>query len=292
LENDNDAEARCAAAVAALSTERNWRLDAGEQRSYVAALIAYLPERSDVAALRRMVESYHDDHRLVRALREASHPRHDAAWTQWSAQAMRIAQRHAAGAQDDASIDVHDLAQLALEEIMQALHSYRYASRFSTWAYAVISRRVQRHIRDSRAAKRAVRPESLDLHDQAGPMFAERVSIDAPVEAGTLLELVLSVLTRRADERQAQIFYLWAVEEQRLAQIGQQVQLSASRVSILIEQARQTLRSAPELLAWIGQSDVAEGRGSRAMDGARTQKSARFVTNKGEDTVVVGGDGA
>jgi RNA polymerase sigma factor (sigma-70 family) len=183
------------------------------------------------------------------------------AWTEWCAHAVRIAQQHAFGAADDPLVDIDDLAQLALVELGQSLASYRYDSRFSTWAYTVIIRRVQRYVRDSRAGKRAGRPVSLDQLDAAGLPALDPTTIEAPVAARLLLQLIMDVLGRAADQRLAQIFYLWVVEEQRLVQIGKHVQLSSGRVSALIEQARQILQRDPAMLAWINQPGAERAAG-------------------------------
>jgi RNA polymerase sigma factor (sigma-70 family) len=260
LEHSTDALSRCAAILGALNVELGWRLDMDKQHAYMAVLSGLLTGTPNDATLRTLIEHVHADHELVRALRDSVDPQHDAAWTTWSAHAVRIAQRHAFGAVGDPLVDADDLAQLALEELAQALPSYRYASRFSTWAYTVIARRVQRYVRDSRAAKRAGRPTALD--DQSiGHLTIDAAPIEAPAEAHALLELILDVLSQETDQRLAHIFYLWVVEEQRLVQIGRQLQLSAGRLSILIGQARRILQRNPAILAWIDQPESERAAG-------------------------------
>jgi RNA polymerase sigma factor (sigma-70 family) len=254
LEHSTDALSRCAAILAALNLELGWHLDADQQRAYVATLAGHLTGTPSDATLRTLIEYFHADHELVRALRDSVDPQHDAAWAAWSLHAVRIAQRHAFGAADDPLADGDDLAQLALQELAHALPSYRYASRFSTWAYTVIARRVQRYVRDSRASKRAGRPTSLDDQRIASRLAIDAGIVEAPAEANALLDLILDVLSREADQRLARIFYLWVVEEKRLIQIGQRVHLSPGRISILIEQAYQILQRSPAILAWVDQS--------------------------------------
>jgi RNA polymerase sigma factor (sigma-70 family) len=256
LKHSTDALSRCAAILAALNEELGWQLDPKQQQAYVLLLSEFLPDTASDATLRTRIEHVHADHALVRALRDAVDPKHDAAWTTWSAHAVRIAQHHAFGAADDPLVDANDLAQLALEELAHALPSFRHASRFSTWAYTVIARRVQRYVRDSRAAKRAGRPTSLDDQSVASHVIIEAATVEAPAEANALLDLIMDVLSREADERLARIFYLWAVDDQRLAQIGQQLHLSTGRISVLIEQAQQILLHSPAMLDWIDQPPV------------------------------------
>jgi RNA polymerase sigma factor (sigma-70 family) len=278
VEHSIDVLKRCAALLAALDMEFGWHLDADQQRAYVTALAGYLTATADDAALHTLIRHYHADHELVHALRDSADPQHDAAWTAWCGHAVRIAHRHAFGAADDPLVDADDLAQLALDELAQALPSYRYASRFSTWAYSVITRRVQRYVRDSRAAKRAGRPVSLDELGAAGQLTTDPAAIAAPAEANALLELILDVLGQAADTRLVYIYYLWVVEEQRLAQIGQRVHLSAGRVSILIGQATEILRQHPAMLAWIDQPGSERAAGAPAYPNKK--RPAHFVTNK------------
>jgi RNA polymerase sigma factor (sigma-70 family) len=253
LEHSTDALSRCRAILATLNVELGWQLDSRQQQAYMLVLAECLPATSSDTTLRIRIEHVHADYALVRALRDSVDPKHDAAWTTWSAHAVRIAQHHAFGAADDPLVDANDLAQLALEELAHALPSYRYASRFSSWAYTVIARRVQRYVRDSRAAKRAGRPTSLDNQGLASQLAIDPATIEVPVEASMLIELIMDVLTREAGERLARIFYLWAIDEQRLVQIGKQLHLSTGRVSVLIEQAHQILQHSPAILDWIDQ---------------------------------------
>jgi RNA polymerase sigma factor (sigma-70 family) len=253
LEHSTDALSRCRAILATLNVELGWQLDPKQQHAYLLVLSDFLPDTASDSVIRTRIEHVHADYAIVRALRDSADPTHDSAWTAWSAHAVRIAQRHAFGAAGDPLVDASDLAQLALEELAQALPTYQYGSRFSTWAYTVIARRVQRYVRDSRAAKRAGRPSSLDDQRVAGGLIVDSAAVEAPVEASALIELIMDVLTQEANQRLAQIFYLWAVQEQRLVQIGQQLHLSTGRVSVLIEQAHQILLHYPDILDWIEQ---------------------------------------
>lgn len=256
-----DGQRRYAAALADLNAAYVWGLDPERQRAYVTAALAVLPVAADDSAIRTCLTCYHHDHALVCTLRDPRDPQHDEAWRQWSAGALRIVQRHAANLAADVHVDVHDLAQLALEEIARALPDYRYACRFSTWAYAVVVRRVQRYARDSRAAKRAARPESLDEQHDAVAVVDGSVAVEAAAEAQALRDLVQQVLVARADARLATIFALWAVDDLRLNEIGRQVRLSAPRVSVLLEQARQLLRHDPAILDWIGHEGAPSAAG-------------------------------
>jgi RNA polymerase sigma factor (sigma-70 family) len=155
--------------------------------------------------------------------------------------------------------DASDLAQLALEELLAALPTFRFASRFSTWAFTVIVRRVARAQRGERAAKRAAIVEPLTEQLAIGKGLVAPMEVEATAEARVLAALSAEVLARRADERLARIFHLWAVEDKRLAQIGHAMGLSSARVSTLVEQARTILRDDPAIRAWLDTPDDTPG---------------------------------
>src|SRR5215470_3270492 len=105
------------------------------------------------------------------------------------------------GAPGDALADSQDLVQMALEELIRALPSFRYASRFSTWAYTVIIRSAQRYLRDCNAAKRNGKPESLDQQPEWDLAFGAADSPEAHAQARALSRLINTLLDQHGDWR-------------------------------------------------------------------------------------------
>ena len=250
MERSTNERERCAAMVAALNAELGWHLGADQQQTYVSALLQYLPDSASETELRRLAANYHQDHEIVHALQDRERPQHNAVWARWSEQALRILQRQGLWSAD-ALAEIEDLAQIALEELAHALPSFRYASRFSTWAYAVISRRAQRYLRERGAAKRSGPTESLDQREEWDELARDDEGPETQAEAGALAALIDSILAEQPDPRLALIFHLWASQDQRLVDIGRRVGLSPSRVSVLIEQTCRALRENPRVLAWL-----------------------------------------
>lgn len=270
MEYRDEALARCTVIIANLDAANRWGLTPTQQQSYALALSTWTA--SDDAGLRRQVEYYHADHQLVGALRHADDPAHHAAWTRWSTQAVQIAWQQLGGSADDPVHSAADLAQLALEELAQSLADYHYASSFATWAYIVIARRVRRALRDAQTARRSGTVASLDALQDNAPTLSAADAVEAPVDAGALLDLAITILQQEPDQRLAAIFQLWASEDRRLVEIGQQLHLSTGRVSILLERARLLLQQHPAMLAWLDLPDTDRALGEKSMP--------HFVTNK------------
>ena len=247
--------------VAARGAELAWQLDVAHQHAYVAAVLPYLPDPCAEADLRGIVLNYHQDHALVGALLDHANPRYERVWTDAIGQVVRMAQHQGHAQAGGAAVDGDDLAQVALEALIRALPSFRYASRFSTWAYAVVGRSIQRHRRDLRASKRHGQVESLELYPEINDIQAADAQPEAYSEGVTLAALIDHILTERASERLAYIFQLSTRDELRLAQIGQLVHLSPSRICIMLAQARALLRQSPELRDWFGEDRAAQADG-------------------------------
>src|SRR5262249_37742412 len=149
---------------------------------------------------------YHQDHALVQALLQHGHAQHDRAWNAWFGQVIPILRHAGLAWLDDAAIDLEDLAQAARAELARALPSFRYASRFSTWAHQVIVQSTQRFIRDRQALKRAGRPTSLEQTrvDDLPVRAADRPEAEA--HARVLAALINDILIAQPDPRLAQIF--------------------------------------------------------------------------------------
>lgn len=251
--------------IAALDAEQDWRLSPEQQRAYLVALsdVGGLP--ADANKLRRVVLNYHHDHTLVAQLRDSSNPYHHDAWNGWVSQAARILHTTQLGSQRDLLGSAEDLVQVALEDLVRALPSFRYASRLSTWAFAVIAHSAQRYMRDLYAGKRNGQTEPIELSAAqwyAAPAQGEPASV-AEIEA--LVALIDALLAAAPDPRWQTIFRLWVHQDLRLIDIARQLRLSQSRVSRMLTQLTALLREHPEIRAWLDQAALDEReRGSRA----------------------------
>jgi RNA polymerase sigma factor (sigma-70 family) len=239
-----------------VDNEQGWQLTVAEQTAYAAALLPHVPDKPTTEQLQRLVVHYHFDHSLVEALRDLNNPMHERAWTEWVAQAIRILRHSGFAHGNDKTADIDDLAQIVSEELAHSVSGFHYTSRFSTWAYAVISRRVQRYLRDSRASKRSHTASSLEHSAASMVPLPENQDPEQIVVAKVFAELADRVLQEQGGQRLADIFRLWAIEDWRLVDIAKQHNLSTTRVSVLIEQARHILSEHPAIQAWMSQEQV------------------------------------
>jgi len=251
---------RCAELIAAQNEALGWGLSAAEQQRYVGRLTALMPH-DDVSCdeLRMLCLRYHFDHQLVESLQDQQHPRHEMHMRGWLLQAVRILHHAGLDWMDDGAVECDDLAQIAWAELSRALPSFQYASRFSTWAHQVVIRSVQRHLRDSRAKKRAGRPLSLDQTPDPPVPISERDHPEAQADASVLRALVDDVLCRHPDRRLALIFKLRQDDDQSIAKIGRHVRLSPQRVRALLTLIYELLRNDPSLRAWLADEDDQPG---------------------------------
>lgn len=252
MQREVDATHCWEAQVAALDVEQGWGLDQADRARYVAALHVCLPAEATAAEVRRVCGYYHQDHRLVAALRKQAHPQHSQAWDTWTQLAIQTLYSEGLARSSDQAHDPHDLAQAALAELARALPTFRYQSRLETWMHAVVVRTARRLYRDSHAKKRPQQCASLNQmpeFDQPLPTGGDHP--EAATDAKALRELVWTALANAADERMARIFFLHAVEDCATEAIGQRVQLHPSRVRALLAQARAILQNHPGLQAWI-----------------------------------------
>jgi RNA polymerase sigma factor (sigma-70 family) len=245
-----DEKARCLEFVGKLNEEQGWNLSADEQRAYAAGVYVHLPKGSTDDVLRKLIGYYHTEHEVVHALLDRDHHGYEARWKEWTTTAVAILQQARLGWSADSTTTGEDLAQVALAQLLQSLPSFHYTSRFSTWAYSVITRSVRRYLRDQSAGKRAGNPLSLDQHPQLDVMQREAEHPEVAATAHSLITLIDAVLTDRAGDRLAYIYRLWAIRDMRPEQIGKLVQLSPSRVRMLLAQARELLQAHPALQAW------------------------------------------
>lgn len=236
----------------ALNEELHWNLDLLALQRYLSNLSSYAPEGCPDALLRSMIVNYHLDHQLVAALRDQNHAQHDAAWTDWLQQVLAILHHNGLAWSDDVALDAEDLAQIARAALVHSLGSYRYASRLSTWAHQVVVQSVRRALRDSRAAKRAGRPESLDQLPSGDLPDKPIEHPETLASAAALSDQIATILNQHGGPRLVAIFQLWAINDLRPAQIGALVALHPSRVRTLLLEARRLLQQHPTIQSWQG----------------------------------------
>src|SRR3712207_1748572 len=123
-------------------------------------------------------------------------------------------------------------------ELARSIPTYCYQSRFKTWAYKLIVSRARNDLRWSRAAKRALRPESLEQLPEVDAAVAEAQHREMLARARLLADLVDEVLRSQPDPRMAQIFRLWAIEDKSAVEIGQIVGVGLSRTNALLRETR------------------------------------------------------
>lgn len=240
---------RCRQLLAQSDEQLGWLLGPSAREHYVAVLVPLLeglPEERWPA----IAANYHADHIIVAALRDADHPDHDSVWTRWCAQVIGVLRRTGRGWSTDATLEIDDLAQAARIALLQALPTYRYRSRFSSWAFSVVDRCGRDQLRAARAQRRAGDTVSLDGVADASQPSDLSAAHEQSAHARLLAERIAVVLSSHPDRRLAHIFHLWAVEDRTSAEIGQIVNLHESRVRALLKLARELLRADPELQDW------------------------------------------
>ena len=242
--------ARCASIARQLAEEELGLLPGGHPETLVALATHYLPQTSSESQIYTALRNMCRDHTMVEALRSAQHLNHGPAWANWFGHARAILHHAGLNWTHDDTVDMDDLAQIALLELTRSLPSYRYASRFSTWAYQVITHGVQRHLRDLAAKKRVgVIDRSTDPLELAVPI-SEAELPETQVTGRALASLVETELTTAMGARNATVFRLWAHNDLSAEMIGQQVGLSSARIHAIIAQARRHLQQHPAVQGW------------------------------------------
>jgi RNA polymerase sigma factor (sigma-70 family) len=236
--------------LTALDAEHAWAISPHDRERYVAALaplLAELPPEQWPA----VAANYHADHQLVASLRDAAHPDHERAWSRYAGQVLGVLRRAGRDWSRDGAIDADDLAQIARAELVRALPGYRYRSRFSSWAYSVISRCARDQIRFATTLRRSGATVSLqELTEAVEPADPQELH-ERAARARLLAERIAAVLDAHPDRRLRRIFHLSAVEERTSAEIGELVNLHESRVRALLKLARELLRADPAIRAWL-----------------------------------------
>lgn len=266
----NTAVERCRGLVTQLNTSRQWGLNVQDEDRYVQAITSYHPDFATLSEgqVLSIVGNYHADHALVEALIDVSHLEHAERWVEWTRLTSRILRSRAPEmhAGSESGIGLDDLIQEGLTDLWKGLPTFKYQSRFKTWAFTTISNCLNRHFRALNTKKRAyTQTQSLDaivavedtLHDvEAIP--PERIVINT-----MFMELWQAVLRQHPDRRLAKIFWLWAYEQQTLKIIGDQFHVGPSRVHTLLKQAINLLKDELTRQEWIDSENLsADQRGA------------------------------
>ena len=146
-ERQREAYARCMAAVEECDAALRWGIDAAERQRYAATMTTFLADDAADDQLRDIAANYHADHATVAALRDQAALIHERLWEEWMRQVLLVLRRAGLAWSSDGAIDSDDLAQIARAELVRALPSYRYQSRFTIWASRVVVRTMRRLIR-------------------------------------------------------------------------------------------------------------------------------------------------
>ncbi len=237
--------------IAALSDECDWKLSAEDIERYVLALDVLLPDTCTEKDIRRVCGYYHADHRTVEVLQNSHLSGHDECWTVWVRYVAEILRKAGLYWSSDNAVDGDDLAQVAQMALMVSLANFAYRSSLATWAHTVVVQSVRRHIRDSRAKKRAQRPDSLDALPDLDVVAREDDEPEQRALHTMLIGQIQVVLVQRGDDRLAFIFYLWASEGRPAEEIGTLVHLHPSRVRALLVHARTILQQHPTIQTWV-----------------------------------------
>lgn len=251
----SDAQNRCRRLIVVCAAERGWALDPPTIERYITALTPLL-EDLDAELQRSVVINYHQEHPILAALSDHSHPDYAVGWEGWAVQTFAVLRRAGVEWSHDQALATEDLVQEALADLARALPSFRYQSRFSSWAFSVLVQSARRQIRFSNAQRRAGRPDSLQqLSDDQEPI--EPIAYHEHTTTTRLLVAQIdAVLGEHRDDRLVRIFRLWALEDRTSAEIGALVQLHESRVRALLKQARTHLQAHPAIRAWAEASGI------------------------------------
>lgn len=249
---------RCLQLIEQLDREHGWGLAPQIQRRYVEQVITRCKPAADQdnAQLRLIFERYHKEHALIEALLDSTHPEHAEHWRRWSSQVLRIIAAKTKGSHlpDQIVSGIDDLAQEAILDIWRGLKTFSYQSSFYTWIFTVIAHCIARQYRARSTQKRAALPpaQSLEMLLMAGDTFRdqEAPTPDEVALSNMFTALVKQVLDLHPDRRLAIVFQLSIGEEQTLRAIGEQLDLSPTRVHVLLKHAVTLLRNEVVLRDW------------------------------------------
>lgn len=252
MDTNTDRLSRCITTVAALNHTHHWGLTPQLEHSYATAILPYMPLECPDSLLSQIAWCYHHDHHFVTALLDGGSLEGQGAWQRCRNQLPALLHYAQLRWDIDSSADQEDLYQVGAIAIFQALPQFHYHSRFSTWMYQVFRHSVLRVLRDRKAGKRYAPTDSYDEHPDLEPTLSAVAAVESTAQFNILVALIEEILAGDRDQRLQQIFQLWAFNDARLADIGRITKLSQSRVSILLEQARERLRQDPRMQEWHG----------------------------------------
>ncbi|GAB4212366.1 MAG: hypothetical protein OHK0022_48050 [Roseiflexaceae bacterium] len=246
--------------IGTLDQHWGWNLDEAARQRYLEKLLTLVPDDYSDTLLQQMIQNYHLDHQRVDALQDTSHPDHQAAWEEAGQRAMLTLKGNGFSNYANGALDFDDLLQIALMDLSASLERFRYGSRLATWLHIVTLNSARRTLRMQRAARRAgitiplghPATEELTIPTTAQP--------EAMTDYQMLLGLIAAVLQANPDKRLLHIFRLWAIEDQRLTDIGEIMKLSKSRVSTLLDEIRRITGEHLRQQGWSNEEDNSAGK--------------------------------
>ena len=239
--------------IAALNERYGWGLNPHTQAAYLEAFSGFLKPDCSETVFACTCQYYHADHRLVADLLKPGCTADDHYVRAWFTSVLTILRANGIDWAHDTATDGTDLVQIACEAVLKSLGSFRYNSRFKTWAYKVVIQSVRHYLRTQRAKKRSAPTISLDLALESQNNIAVKYADLATnrVQSTIFANRVIAILRKEKDERLALLFALWTIYDQSPTDIAQRVGLSTSHVRLLLDQARKHLRTHPEIQEWL-----------------------------------------
>ncbi len=244
----------CAEMIATLNQQYGWDLDEPARRRYEEELVPLLSDTRP-EDLRQRVQWYHFDHQRVAALRDASRAGHQEAWEETHHRVTLTLKGNGFGDYSNGAIDFEDLVQIALADFSASLSRFRFGSQLATWLHVVALNSARRTLRGQKARRRTAVLVPLDHPSSEEIAIPSTDQPEALADYRLLLEVIAAILQNHGDGRRPRIFQLWALEDQRLADIGKIMGLSKSRVSTLLEESRILLREALHQRRWIDEDN-------------------------------------
>jgi RNA polymerase sigma factor (sigma-70 family) len=242
----------CLQLIAVLNESQGWKADPAELEELALAGVNYISENDHEVQIARILTNMYLDRAHVIALQQRVHGQHHEAWAGWFERVHAILRHKGLVWTPDDSVDIDDLAQVALTELAIALPNYRYLSRFSTWAYQVIANSVQRYKQKLQAQKRRCEIDRQVALNDIELSVGERELPEHVAASRALEQLVEQALLAVQGERNARIFWLWARADLAVETISARVGLSVARVNAIIAQSRKQLRVHEHIQRWSG----------------------------------------
>lgn len=243
-------EQRCLSLLHGLIAGMGWSLDEQQRAMYVQMALRCLPVHSTDKQVQAFFANVYADYDTVLSLQQPLHPLHEQRWRDWSTRVILILRHRNLAWARDVAVSEEDLAQIAREELLMSLGDFCYRSRFSTWAYYVVTRAAQRCIRDLSAKKRTGKSEHLATVYEQALMVPDDDLTDLLAIGTVIYAEVEQVLLKRLGPQTAEVFRLFVREDMTAQAIADRFQLSLSRVQSLLREAKRVLRGHPDILLW------------------------------------------